>query len=362
LLNLFIIAGEVSGDRLGARLLNDLKTRTPFKATGVAGDALQAAGCTTIFPQEDLSVMGFWEVLQQMRLLKRRITQTVQAVLDAKPDVVLTIDSPGFTLRVAKRLRDAGYQGRLVHYVAPSVWAWKPKRAEKLAALYNQVLCLLPFEPPYFTKHGVQADFVGHSVLQSGFDAGDAAAFRAKHGDKPFLLLLPGSRTGEVKRLLPLFLETAKLLPAYTPIIPTLPHLEPLVHSLAPDTLIVTTQHQDAFAAANGALAASGTVSLELAMAGVPAAIAYKVHPITYQIARRLIKLPFGSLVNILLNREVFPERLQNAATPASLAHAFQQINRLTFKEDCREALLMLKSETTAAETLLGAVPHKNIF
>ncbi|MBU3654888.1 MAG: lipid-A-disaccharide synthase [Alphaproteobacteria bacterium] len=361
---LFIVAGELSGDYLGAKLLSalhPLMKEQGLEVAGVGGPLMTQAGLTSLFPMEELAVMGLLEVLPRLRRLRARMAQTVQAVADFQPDLLLTIDSPGFCLRLAKRVRHSHPNLPLWHYVAPSVWAWKPQRAAKMAALYDGLLALLPFEPPYFTAEGLDCRFVGHPIVESGADRGDGQAFRARHqlaSDTPLLCLLAGSRTGEVERHLPLFIAAASQLSqkiaGLTLVLIVPEHLQELVQEMLraapgdcplPYHLVGATEKYDAMAASHLALAASGTVTLELALAGVPSVVAYRVNPLTYQIAKRLIRVPYASLINLLnmgFSRgfgrgfnsagqpqedhqhapPVIPELIQQAATPSALADA----------------------------------------
>jgi len=248
-----------------------------------------------------------------------------------RPDIVITIDSPGFTVRLLKFLKNSGL--RRVHYVAPQAWAWRESRVRGYPGLWDRLLCLLPFEPAFFARHGLEARFVGHPVLESGAGDGDAARFRATHGiapDAQVVILMPGSRRSEVARLLPVFAEALALLAARFPnLVPVVPVAsavaETVLHAAAtwPARPIVVSSAQDkydAFAAADAALTKSGTSTLELALAGVPMAVTYKVNPITGAIAKRLIKVKFIAIVNLLAGRAVVPELLLGDCNPARLA------------------------------------------
>ncbi|MEL7390470.1 MAG: lipid-A-disaccharide synthase, partial [Pseudomonadota bacterium] len=202
-MKVFVIAGEASGDRLGASFMRGLKSLTDVTFEGVGGPLMQAEGMSSIFPMEELSVMGFVEVLPKIPQLKRRIRETAEAAVSTKPDLVLSIDSPDFCLRVAKLIK-AKSDIRTVHYVAPSVWAWRAGRAVKMAKVIDHVLALLPFEPPYMEAVGIECDFVGHPVVSEPQPSkDDLLAFRKTHGldAAPVLLVLPGSRKAEVTRL-----------------------------------------------------------------------------------------------------------------------------------------------------------------
>jgi len=294
----------------------------------------------------ELSVMGLAEVLPKYRHLKRRLDQTVAAVLASKPDVLITIDSPDFSLRVAARVRAERAQ-RAVHYVAPTVWAWRPGRAEKMAKAVDQVLALLPFEPPHMEAAGVRCDFVGHPVVAEPVASADEVAqIRADLGvgDAPLLLVLPGSRSGEVGRLAPVFGEALRpVLKAYPDrrvVLPAAPGVASQVSEavrswpgnpvvLDPRTksdAAASAAKRAAFKAADVALAASGTVSLELAAAGTPMVIAYDMNWLTWQIAKRMVKLDTVTLVNLVSGLKAVPEFLGPACKPAPIAAALQAL------------------------------------
>ena len=325
---LFIVAGEASGDVLGARLMQALRARRPgLRFTGIGGVRMAEQGLESLFPMRDLAVMGLAEVLPRLRALSRRLDQTVQAIVATRPDLVVTIDSPGFTLRLLRRIAPLGI-ARL-HYVAPQVWAWREHRVREFPGLWERLLCLLPFEPAFFARHGLGARFVGHPVLQSGADTGDAARFRARHGiatDAPVLMLMPGSRRSEAPRLLPVFRRTLALLardmPDLVPVVAASPVVAEQVRRAArrwPMPPIVVTDlddKHDAFAASGAALTKSGTSTLELALAGVPMAVTYRVNPLTAAIARRLIRVPHVAMVNLLAGRLLVPELLQQDCRP----------------------------------------------
>jgi len=263
----------------------------------------------------------------------RRIKETTADVLAKQPDCFVSIDAPGFNFRVAKALK--GKEIPLVHYVAPTVWAWKPKRAQKIAQFLDHLLVLLPFEPPYFEKENLPTTFVGHSIIESGLDQIDPLAFRDRHGiprDAPLLCVLPGSRRTEVSQLLPIFEETLRQLkqnhPSLHLVVPTVHGVASLVKEKSDEwpfpVLVVEGEAEKfgAFKAANAALAASGTVSLELALAQTPTIIAYKFKKLTYWLAKRLVRVKYASIVNLLHDREVMPEFIQDKCTPDTLSKA----------------------------------------
>ncbi len=328
----YVVAGEQSGDLLGARLMAALRAGgRALRFGGVGGPRMQEQGLQSLFPMQELAVMGLVEVLPRIRLLRRRLAETAADILAQRPGVVVTIDSPGFNLRLLRKLQSSGL--RRVQYVAPQVWAWKEKRVRSFPGLWERLLCLFPFEPTFFALHGLDATFVGHPVLQSGVDAGDAARFRATHGidaAAPVLILMPGSRRSEIARLLPIFRATlAELASGMPGLVPVIPAASAVAGALdeacaswpvAPLILRDLADKHDAYAAAAAALTKSGTSTLELALAGVPMAVTYRVNPVSAMLAARMLRVPHVAMVNILAGREVVPELLQSDCTPPKLA------------------------------------------
>lgn len=340
---LFLVAGEPSGDLLGAALMQGLRAASPetLEFVGVGGPAMAAEGLESLFPQEDLAVMGLVEVLPRLRSILRRMDETVSACIAAAPDALITIDSPSFGLRVMRRVRRLMPGLRTIHYVAPSVWAWRPGRVRRMAGLVDHLLALLPFEPPYFTAHGIGCTFVGHPVAtapRAGPD--EAAALRARLGiapEAPVLLTLPGSRMGEVSRHMAAFGAVvgrlAAALPGLAVIMPTVPGVAAAVrggavpwpvtpHILDPASPTAAADKRAAFAAAQAALAASGTVTLELAAAGVPMVAVYRTHWLTAQIVRRIVKVDTANLVNLVTASRAVPEFLQEHFTTDAATEA----------------------------------------
>ncbi|MGB4100591.1 MAG: lipid-A-disaccharide synthase [Alphaproteobacteria bacterium] len=332
---IFLIAGEPSGDLLGAHLIGALRRLGPpgLRFAGVGGPRMVEAGLEPFFPMHELAHMGLAELLHHIPHILHRIRQTVAEVKRVRPAALVTIDAPDFSFRVAKQLKGSGIP--LVHYVAPTVWAWRPKRAQKIAGFLDHLLALLPFEPPYFTKVGLPCTFVGHPIIESQAGSGDAARFRTQHNlepTPPLLAVLLGSRHGELRRLAPVFKDTVTRLHARHPdlvcVVPTLPALMDRVRALTRDwsgrVIVVGTDQEkyDAFTAARAALACSGTIALELALAELPAVIAYKISAVTAFLYRRLIKIRFANLVNIMHDRLVVPEFLQENCTAEQLADA----------------------------------------
>ncbi|HEY0419139.1 MAG TPA: lipid-A-disaccharide synthase, partial [Acetobacteraceae bacterium] len=328
---IYVATGEQSGDVLGARLIAALRAARPdLEFAGIGGPRMAEQGVESLFPLRELAVMGLLEVLPRILRLRRLLDDAVADVLARRPAVLVTIDSPGFTLRLLRRVAPSGI--RRVHYVAPQAWAWRESRVRHFPGLWDRLLCLLPFEPAFFARHGLEATFVGHPVLESGAGQGDAARFRAAHGvaaDARVVVLMPGSRRSEVTRLLPIFGRALSLLAARIPgIVPVVPVASAVAETVRagaeswPVRPVIVTEIQakhDAYAAASAALTKSGTSTLELALAGVPMIVAYRVNPLTAAIARRLVKVPYAALVNLLAGREVVPELIQDC-TPERLA------------------------------------------
>ena len=347
-MKIFLVAGEPSGDRLGAALMAGLKALSPgVEFAGVAGPLMQAEGMVSLFPMEELSVMGIAEVLPKYFHLKRRIREVAEAVIASDAAALVTIDSPDFGLRVAALVKAARPGLRTIHYVAPSVWAWRPGRAAKMARHVDHVLALLPFEPPYMQAAGMTCDFVGHPVVAEP-KASDAER-AAWAGTGPLVLALPGSRRGEVTRLMPVLGGVVGQLAARHPglrvALPTVRGVAGLVRELAaswpvaPQIVEEAGAKRGAFAAADVAVAASGTVSLELAAVGCPMVIAYDMHPLTLWLMRRAALIDTVTLVNLVSETRVVPEFIGDRCRADLIAPAV-------------EALLAAPSAQEAAMTL----------
>jgi lipid-A-disaccharide synthase len=340
-MKVFVIAGEPSGDALGGAVMAGLSELAPgVQFEGVGGPLMQAQGLVSLFDMDELSVMGLAEVLPKYRALKRRIAQCADAVIAAQPDVLLTIDSPDFCLRVAKLVK-ARSDIRTIHYVAPTVWAWRPGRAAKMARHIDHVLALFPFEPPLMQAAGMTCDFVGHPVAAQlvATDA-EVAAFRAVHdlGDAPLVLALPGSRKGEVTRLASRFdgaLELLKQTKAnIRVVVPCAGPVEDLVRELTADwpgqpILIApddAAAKRAAFRAADVALAASGTVSLELAASDTPMVIAYDMNWLSTQIIARMLLVDTVTLVNLVSDSRTVPEFIGEDCTSSRIADGLRAV------------------------------------
>lgn len=331
---IFLLAGEPSGDVIGARLMQALRDKQDdrqIRFFGVGGARMQAQGLDSLFPMEELSLMGFAEVLPHVPRLLRRLSQTRKEILRQQPNMALTIDSPAFSLRLQKRLDGLGL--RRVHYVAPQVWAWRRGRAATLGAKIDHLLALLPFEPPFFKTYGLDCTFVGHPIIEEAGRKGNGALFRKRYQqphDAPIICLLPGSRLTEIRQHMPVLKETATRLwqrfPRLRLILPTLPSLTPVLQPMVEDwpiqPLILDERADrfDAYAASWLAIAASGTVTLELALANLPHITIYRTSAITAWLARRMIDVAHVNLVNLILNRPVVPEWLQEDCNPDRIA------------------------------------------
>lgn len=345
-----IVAGESSGDILGAGLIRAIRERRPDASfEGVAGPLMQAAGCKALYPAETLSVFGLFEVLKHLpRLLKVRAELTRHFTADP-PDVFIGIDSPDFNLGLEQRLRARGIP--TAHYVSPSIWAWRPKRVFKVGRAADLTLAILPFEPPLYDKHGFKATFVGHPLADSVPAQPDKRALREElhlPQDCQVLAILPGSRVSEVQRLGPVFLETAAwlsqqkpelrfVIPAATPALNQM--LKRLIRTLEPDlpvTLVEGHSHE-ALGAADAALLASGTAALEALLLKCPMVVAYRISALSYHVIMGLglLKIRNVSLPNLLAEKDLVPEFMQGHANPAELGPA---VLKLLDDERARDA------------------------
>lgn len=339
---IYLIAGEPSGDALGAHLMRAIKAKAtmPVIFAGIGGEQMEREGIRSLFPYHELSMMGLAEIVPHIFKLLTRIEQTCEDIKTKSPHVVITIDSPGFCKRVVKKLRKEHFETYYVHYVAPSVWAWRPKRAVAFAELFDHLLTLLPFEPEHFERVGLASTFVGHPIVAETSE-GNGEAFRKRYDlapQTPLFTVLPGSRKGEIKRLLPIFARAIALLSESYPnlaiCVPVPKHLLATVKPYfedCPFRAIVTAHHEDkvdGFKASNVAIVKSGTVSLEVAKAGTPMIVAYRVNPLTAFIFGKLRLTKLATLVNILLGKEVIPELLQNDCTPIMVASAASRLLR----------------------------------
>lgn len=347
---IYLIAGEASGDFLGAQLMKALKNKTPdIQFYGIGGDLMQAEGLISLFPMNDLSVMGVAEVLPKLGNILKRIRQATDDIIKKSPDLVVTIDAPDFCHRVIKLVKKKSNDPLLnsnikfIHYVAPTVWAWRPKRANKIAQFLDGLICLFDFEPPYFKKEGLDSIAAGHPMMESGLTTAKSMTIGLASTNK--LGVFFGSRQGEIKRISPVILKALEQITRQKPdielIVPTLPHLEAQIASLLKDITVpvhIMTDHVQkwsVFKACDAAIAVSGTVGLELAACDVPHVIAYKMNNLTAMVVKRLIKTPYAHLANIIMGKEVVPEFIQEACRADDIAN---------------EVLFLLEDKTTANE------------
>ncbi len=328
-LTIMLVCGEPSGDQLGAELMAGLRALggDSVRIVGVGGQAMAAQGLQTLFPLDDTAVMGLREVVPKIPAILRRVREACDYAMAARPDAVVLIDSPDFTHRIARKLKRKSPSIRTVNYVAPQVWASRQYRAKAMARYFDMVLALLPFEAPFFEAHGLHSVFVGHPVIERAARMKHGAELRARLGisaNAPLLAVLPGSRTNEIRLLLPPFRQAVALLRKNIPdlvcVLPTVDHVAGRVREATknwPTPLHILEGDADKFAAfdaADVALAASGTVTTELALAGTPMVVAYKMGWLTYKLMRPLISVKYATLVNIILDRPPFPNSSRTIA------------------------------------------------
>ena len=359
----YLIAGEPSGDILASRLMQALQRQSPdIRFAGIGGETMMAMGFKSLFDISEISVMGFWEVLPRLPLIFKRMKQLMADMEQRRPDVVVTVDSWGFVSSILKKLKKKGAKIPKIHYVAPQVWAWKRGRAPKAAKLMDRLMTLWPYEPPYFEKYGLRCDFTGHPVIENTMDVPeDSAAFRIWHGipeSSLLLCVLPGSRHSELKRLVPVFKEVVVRLSARYPdlfvVIPAVEALREEVRQAFADMpvphCLLTGQRERyrAFCAGAFALAASGTVTLELTACGTPHVIAYRFSRATNRIVKRLAITRYANLINILANKPVIPEFvLDNCRSDLIYAKALELMQDSSMAQDqvvqARQYLAQLK-------------------
>jgi len=342
-LTLMIVCGEPSGDQLGAELMTGVRALAGggIRIVGVGGAAMTAQGLHSLFALDDMAVMGLREVVPRIPAILRRVREATDFALATRPDAVVLIDSPDFTHRIARRIKRFDPRIRTVNYVAPQVWASRQYRARKMARYFDLVLALLPFEAPFFEAHGVHSVFVGHPVVERAARMTGGETLRVRLGiadSAPLLAVLPGSRLSEVRLLLPMFRDVvariAQDVPDLVCVLPTVPHVAARVRDGTrdwPTPLHIVEGDANKFAAfdaADVALAASGTVTTELALARTPMVVAYKLGWLTFALARPFIKAPYATLMNIILGREAVPEFIQQRCTPQALAGAVTKLLR----------------------------------
>ncbi len=340
-LNIMLVAGEPSGDQLGAELMGALGKLAgrQVRVIGVGGAAMERAGLKSLFPLDDTSVMGLREVVPRIPRILRRVREASAFAAREKPDLLVLIDSPDFTHRIARRVKRLDPTIRTANYAPPQVWASRGYRARKMAKYMDAVLTLLPFEVPFFERYGIEAHFVGNPVVERAKRMIGGAAFRKRHGtsgEAAILAVLPGSRRNEIRFILPAFKDAVGLLAGQIPglvcVMPTVSGVAPLVREAAANwpTPVHIVEDEDekfaAFDAADAALAASGTVTTELALARTPMVVGFRMGGLTYAIAKRLVDVPYITLVNLVLKREAVPEFIQDRCEPQALAEAVKPL------------------------------------
>lgn len=358
MLKIYLIAGEASGDNIASKLMNAIKNQNKnVEFYGIGGEKMQESGMNLLFPSQELSVMGFLEILPHIPKFIKRIKQTVKDIIKLQPDVVITIDSPGFSFRVAKKVKNH-IKGKLIHYVAPTVWAYKPDRAKKIAKIYDHLLVILPFEPKYFIKEGLDTSFVGHPAIENLKHTG-RELFRKNHqiSDNNLLVCLaPGSRPQEIKNLLPIFLKAVdylqeKIDKKITVAIPTKPYLKSIIQTYtqnSPNILLISEKDKESlFSSSDLALTKSGTITTELAFYQMPMVIAHKVNSLSYWLLKRMIKIKYATIINLLADKELIPELLQEKCNSISIGealyHTTQPTNTNLWKQKIKEQLAKLQ-------------------
>jgi lipid-A-disaccharide synthase len=329
-----IVAGEASGDKLGSLVMRELKGHEGVKIIGLGGDLMKAQGLESFFDIREISVMGVAEVAPKIFKILRLMKDLSEFIINEKPDVILTIDSPDFNFRLVKKLQKLrADKTKIYHYIAPSVWAYRAGRAKKIAKIYDGLFCILPFEPPYFEKHGLQTYFVGHPLID------DYKTRHIKPLDGDFVSITLGSRKSEIDRHLSLIKPVVdELEKNFTPVILTLPQFENMLKNEFknnPKTLVISDEMRklEFMKSSRFAIAKSGTNALEFSILGVPLLVYYKVHPVTAFIAKKVLKTPFANLINILAQKELVNELIQEKATPENILKSVQKLDRFPLNE-----------------------------
>ncbi len=369
---IFITAGEASGDLLGEKIMNAIKNNAEninIKFIGVGGEKMKNEGLQSIFPMKELSVMGFFEILPKIFKLSKRINQTVNEILTQKPDLILTIDSPGFSFRIMEKLKSKNKKFfesvKKVHLIAPSIWAYKEKRAKKMAKLYNLLLCILPFEPPYFEKYGLRTEFIGHPI----FDNTEKYKFKYNKNDliknyniSPediIIVLTPGSREGEVERIFPIMIKSIEILKEdydykykdsqiFTFANNNTKDLVEFIsheHEFKNKIIIDEIEKQKISSSANIALAKSGTNTFEFNIFNIPLVITYTFNWLTNKIVKRILKVKYANIVNIIANKEIIPEFVLDNAEPSLIANEINKIlnNKQISRQQIQDTIEVIK-------------------
>jgi lipid-A-disaccharide synthase len=363
----FLVAGEPSGDVLGAKLIAALRAATGgrVRVAGVGGERMAAEGLESLFALEDIAVMGITEIVPRVPVIFERLRRVKAAIRKLRPAVVVTIDAPAFCIRVAEATKAAGIPE--IHYVGPQYWAWRPWRVKRFARAIDHLMVLLPFEKAFFEKAGIACTYVGHPATEAAPPTEDRSGFRQRHNiaaDAPLLAVLPGSRRGLVARMLPVYAQAIAALRRTRPdlhlLFPVVGGTAAMVRDAAqrwsvPATIVNAPDDKRAgLAAADAALTISGTATLELAVAGLPMVVTYQASALSAFLARRLINVPYVALPNLILGREVVPELLQENGTPEKLAAALAPLLAAT---PARATQLQGLAAARAALSVAGTPP-----
>ena len=338
-MKLYVIAGEISGDFIGGLLIKAIKElvkdQTNVTFHGIGGKNMMSGGVKSLFEMSYISMMGFFEVLPHIFHLKKLIDQTVKDVIAQNPDVLVTIDSPGFTYRVASKIREIAPHIKLVHIVAPSVWAYKPGRAKKYAKVYDHLLTLLPFEPAYFRACGLQATCIGHPILEEAFYIGSKGLKQEMNINEnvKVISVTPGSRLGEISRHMPIIRQVFDELSSTHAIkVIFVQSDESNVQNIlkylggAKFEFGFSTDRLKTFAISDCALAKSGTYTIEIAASGTPMIVGYKLNPLTFFFLKLMVKIKYASLINIISNREIIPEYIQSDFNAENVTQAISDL------------------------------------
>ena len=350
----YIIAGEASGDLHGSNLIKELKRQDPDTTVRCwGGDLMEQAGGHLVKHYKDLAFMGFTEVLMNLRTIFRNIDFCKQDILEYRPDALILIDYPGFNMRIAKWAHREGF--RIIYYISPQVWAWKEGRVRQIRETVDKMLVILPFETAFYQKWNYAVDYVGHPLVEV-IDRFRASQPPASLFSKPVIALLPGSRKQEILKKLPIMLETSRFFPDYQFVVAQAPGQEQSFYKTLlepyPNVSSVCNQTYPLLAQAQAACVTSGTATLETALFGVPEIVCYKGSSVSYQIARRLIRVKYISLVNLIMDKLVVKELIQDELTPENLRRELQDLLHNTARQQ------QLREDYQALKELLSQGGH----
>ena len=386
---IFIIAGEASGDLLGSKIINAIKQNTENIAfVGIGGEKMEKENFKSIFPMKDLSVMGFFEVLPRIFLLSKRINQTINKILEEKPDLVLTIDSPGFSFRIMQKLKSKNKEFfekiKKVHMIAPSVWAYKEKRAKKISKLYDLLLCILPFEPPYFEKYGLKTEFIGHPIFDDGrkyalqYSKNELSKSYNISQDDFSIILTPGSREGEVNRIFPIMIKTInhlkyfysekyKNINVFTFVNNNTIDLVDFIsreNDFKNNLIVNEDEKQKIMSSADIVLAKSGTNAFEFNIYNIPMVITYTFNWFTNKLIKKIIKIKYANLVNIIADQEIIPEFVLDKAKPILIAEKINEIlsNKDVAKKQIQDTISVIKQLGYGSEVKSSTIGAEKIL